>query len=155
MCFYRGVFRPEECVSIGVCSDQKSAVVCVWTVVNTFQDLDGQLKICWSLQLGLSGRTTQGMHIHTHAHTHTHTHTPPHTHTHTHPHTHHRKQHITTSGLENSTLPEVTTFWGQHSPCFRLKLTPQLDLKKMCVCVCVCVRACACVSTAHTAVFPQ
>lgn len=61
-----------------------------------------------------------------------------------------RKQHITASGLENSTLHEVTAFWGQHSRSLGVKLTPQLDQENVRECVCVCVsvlvyvRACAC-----------
>ncbi len=61
-----------------------------------------------------------------------------------------RKQHITASGLENSTLHEVTAFWGQHSHSLGVKLTPQLDQENVCERVCVhtgvrasmCVRVC-------------
>lgn len=69
-----------------------------------------------------------------------------------------RKQHITASGLENSTLHEVTAFWGQHSRSLGVKLTPQLDQENVCECVrahwCTCehVRVSVCV---HTAVFLQ
>lgn len=67
----------------------------------------------------------------------------------------HRKQHITASGLENSTLREVTVFWGQHSHSLGAKLTPQLDLQNMCERTRVCafwrtcghVRECVCVHT--------
>lgn len=45
-----------------------------------------------------------------------------------------RKQHITASGFENSTLHEVTKFWGQHSHSLGVKLTPQLDQENMYVC---------------------
>ena len=38
-----------------------------------------------------------------------------------------RKRHITASGLKNSSLHEVTKFWGQHSHSLGVKLTPQLD----------------------------
>lgn len=51
-----------------------------------------------------------------------------------------RKQHITASGLENSTLHEVTAFWGQHSHSLGVKLTPQLDQENVRVCECVSVR---------------
>lgn len=63
-----------------------------------------------------------------------------------------RKQHITASGLENSTLHEVTAFWGQHSHSLGVKLTPQLDQENvcehtgvrvsMCMWVCVCTHSC-------------
>lgn len=57
-----------------------------------------------------------------------------------------RKQHITASGLENSTLHEVTAFWGQHSHSLGVKLTPQLDQENVRVCECALTycRACAC-----------
>lgn len=45
-----------------------------------------------------------------------------------------RKRHITASGFENSTLHEVTKFWGQHSHSLGVKLTPQLDREKARVC---------------------
>lgn len=71
-----------------------------------------------------------------------------------------RKQHITASGWENSTLHKVTAFWGQHSHSLGVKLTPQLDQENVCECVrahwWMCkhahTRVCVCV---HTAVFLQ
>lgn len=71
-----------------------------------------------------------------------------------------RKQHITASGLENSTLHEVTAFWGQHSRSLGVKLTPQLDQENVRECVCVWAHWCTCehvrVSVCvHTAVFLQ
>jgi len=69
-----------------------------------------------------------------------------------------RKQHITASGLENSTLHEVTAFWGQHSHSLGVKLTPQLDQENARVCAnalaSMCAWTCVCVCE-HTAVFLQ
>lgn len=76
-----------------------------------------------------------------------------------------RKQHITASGLENSTLHEDTAFWGQHSHGLRVKLTPQLDQENVCEFVRVLWRMCkhvheyvcthSCVSSmTHIPVFP-
>lgn len=69
-----------------------------------------------------------------------------------------RKQHITASSWENSTLHKVTAFWGQHSHSLGVKLTPQLDQENVCKCVWAHwrthrhARASVCV---HTAVFLQ
>lgn len=77
-----------------------------------------------------------------------------------------RKQHITALGLENSTLHEVTAFWGQHSHSLGVKLTPQLDQENVCVreclsslaymrvCAWVCVCTHSCVSSmTHIPIF--
>lgn len=75
-----------------------------------------------------------------------------------------RKQHITASGLENSTLHEATAFWGQHSYSLEVKLTPQLDQENVCEYVrvlwhmckhvheCVCTHSCVS-SMTHIPVF--
>ena len=126
--------------------------------MNTFQDLDSQLKIRLSLQLGLSGRTTQGMYIHTHATMNTHAYTHPHTHPHTHT--------LQETAHYDLRLGEFHTSRGYNVLGSTLALlqaeinTPAGPEKNVCACACmrvyvcarVCVCLCVCVRSTHSCV---